>query len=165
MSKKLAIVGEFKEFITKGNVLDLAVGVIIGGAFTSIVNALVNGIITPLIGIVIKLVTGYKDVGAATKGLVYKTHGVSFDYGSVISAVITFLITAFVLFLIVKAVNKAQNVIPIEKEDVEAPETTDQILGDIRLLLQEQAKQNDASLATEDVKAAVEEAIETETKG
>lgn len=165
MSKKLAIVGEFKEFITKGNVLDLAVGVIIGGAFTSIVNALVNGIITPLIGIVIKLVTGYKDVGDATKGLVYKTHGVSFDYGSVISAVITFLITAFVLFLIVKAVNKAQNVIPIEKEDVEAPETTDQILGDIRLLLQEQAKQNDASLATEDVKAAVEEGIETETKG
>ncbi|MGY3766705.1 large conductance mechanosensitive channel protein MscL [Vagococcus vulneris] len=133
---------EFKEFIMRGNVLDLAVGVIIGGAFTSIVNALVNGIITPLIGLIIKLLTNHKDMKEATSGMVFNVNGIKFEYGTVISAIITFLITAFVLFLIVKAVNKAEAIIPSkekEQEEEEAPkETTDSILADIRELLEKQ---------------------------
>ncbi len=90
---------EFKEFINRGNVMDMAVGVIIGGAFTSIVTALTNNIITPLIN----LVAG----GNATEvsGLVIP--GTSIDFGAFIGAVINFLIVAFVVFCLVRVVNRA----------------------------------------------------------
>ncbi|MGO3732946.1 MAG: large conductance mechanosensitive channel protein MscL [Vagococcus sp.] len=132
---------EFKEFISRGSVLDLAVGVIIGGAFTAIVNAFVVGIITPLIGLVISLIVpGSTDMEDATKGMVFKVNNIEFNYGSVISAIVTFLITAFVLFMIIKAVNKANSVIPkeelVEEEPVVDPQEA--ILEDIRALLQEQ---------------------------
>lgn len=139
---------EFREFVARGNVLDLAVGVIIGGAFTSIVNALVNGLITPLIGLVIRLITGRKSLDDATSGMFFKVNGIKFEYGTVISAIVTFLITAFVLFLIVKFVNKAESSLPTKKQEEEQKEqaeekqaeTTDAILADIRRLLEEQAK-------------------------
>ena len=93
---------EFKEFINRGNVMDLAVGVIIGGAFTSIVTALTTNIINPLITVV-------AGGGADTiSGLVVP--GTDIDFGAFISACINFLIVAFVVFLLVKAVNKAQNI-------------------------------------------------------
>ncbi|MGX7014239.1 large conductance mechanosensitive channel protein MscL [Vagococcus silagei] len=153
---------EFKDFITKGSVIDLAVGVIVGGAFTSIVNALVSGFITPLIGVVIKATTGHKNVDDATKGLIFEAYGVEFNYGIVISALITFLITALVLFIVVKAINKAQSVIPIEP--VDNPETTDEILGDIRALLQAQVKNNETILTVEKVIDDVAEATQLEPK-
>ena len=135
---------EFKEFISRGSVLDLAVGVIIGGAFTGIVTKLTDNVITPLIGLVISLIfPGTKNVEDATKGLSFSVNGIKFDYGAVISAVITFLITAFVLFLIIKAVNKANTIIPkkeAEEMEEEEPETTEAILNDIRELLIEQNK-------------------------
>lgn len=135
---------EFKEFISRGSVLDLAVGVIIGGAFTGIVTKLTDNVITPLIGLVISLIfPGTKNVEDATKGLIFSVNGIKFDYGAVISAVITFLITAFVLFLIIKAVNKANAIIPkkeAEEMEEEEPETTEAILNDIRELLVEQNK-------------------------
>ncbi len=92
---------EFKEFINRGNVMDMAVGVIIGGAFTSIVTALTNNIITPLIN----LVAG----GNATEvsGLVIP--GTSIDFGAFIGAVINFLIVAFVVFCLVRVVNRASD--------------------------------------------------------
>ena len=97
MKKFLA---EFKEFINRGNVIDLAVAVIIGGAFTSIVTALPANIIHPLISVI-------AGGGAGTiSGLVVP--GTDIDFGAFISAVINFLIVAFVVFLLVKAVNKAQ---------------------------------------------------------
>ncbi|MEG0255045.1 large conductance mechanosensitive channel protein MscL [Vagococcus sp.] len=134
---------EFKEFISRGSVLDLAVGVIIGGAFTGIVTKLTENVITPLITLIISFIfPGTKNVEDATKGLNFVVNGVKFDYGAVISAIITFLITAFVLFLIIKAVNKANNIIPkkeVEEEVVE-PETSEDILQDIRGLLIEQNK-------------------------
>ncbi|MEG0550544.1 MAG: large conductance mechanosensitive channel protein MscL [Vagococcus sp.] len=134
---------EFKEFISRGSVLDLAVGVIIGGAFTGIVTKLTENVITPLITLIISFIfPGTKNVEDATKGLNFVVNGVKFDYGAVISAIITFLITAFVLFLIIKAVNKANNIIPkkgVEEEVVE-PETSEDILQDIRDLLIEQNK-------------------------
>ena len=89
---------EFKEFIAKGNVMDMAVGVIIGGAFTGIVNSLIEDIINPLI----TLITGGN--GAEVGGLNFN----GIDLGSFISAIINFLIIAFIVFNVVKAINKMQ---------------------------------------------------------
>ena len=101
---------EFKEFISRGNVLDMAVGIIIGSAFTAIITAIVGNILTPLIN----WIPGTGDTGAlqvVLRNAVYAedgsvlTEALVIDFGSVISAVVTFLITAFVLFLIVKTIN------------------------------------------------------------
>ncbi len=91
---------EFKEFINRGNVMDLAVGVIIGGAFTSIVTALTDSIINPLISVI---AGGGAD---ELSGLVVP--GTDIDFGAFISAIINFLIVAFVVFLLVKGINKVQ---------------------------------------------------------
>ncbi len=107
------MIKEFKEFIMRGSVLDLAVGVVIGSAFTAIVTQVVEGLITPLISLIFVLTTGKKSADDALGALVYKVEGVEFNIGSVISALITFLITAFVLFLIVKAAR--QNEKPRQK--------------------------------------------------
>lgn len=100
----MSLISEFKEFINRGNVMDMAVGVIIGGAFTSIVTSLTNDIINPLI----KLVSGG---GTEISGLTIPVPGTErgIDFSSFISAIINFLIVAVVVFLIVKAFNKAQN--------------------------------------------------------
>lgn len=108
--KKMA--SEFKEFIARGNVMNLAVGVIIGGAFSSIVNSLVNDVIMPIIS----LITGGIDFSnwfISLDGTKYATLSEAKDagasvlaYGSFISAIIYFLILAFVIFLLVKGVNK-----------------------------------------------------------
>ena len=93
---------EFKEFVNRGNVMDLAVAVIIGGAFTGIVTALTANIINPLIAVVAGGGAG------AVSGLVVP--GTDIDIGAFISACINFLIVALVVFCLVKAVNKAQEV-------------------------------------------------------
>ncbi|EOL50756.1 large conductance mechanosensitive channel protein MscL [Enterococcus caccae] len=137
------MIKEFKEFIMRGNVLDLAVGVVIGSAFTAIVTQIVNGLITPLVSLVFVLTTGEKSADDALGALVFHVKGVAFNIGDVISALITFLITAFVLFLIVKAVNKMKKKPqPEEDEEVVAP-ATDELLEQIRDLL---AAQNAATL-------------------
>lgn len=117
---------EFKQFISRGNVIDLAVGVIIGSAFTAIVQSLVNNLINPLIG----LFVGKIDLS----NLVLKVGDATFKYGSFINAVINFLIISFVIFLIVKAVNKFT-----KKEEAEtpAPPTEADYLKEIRDLLKE----------------------------
>ena len=110
---------EFKEFINRGNVMDLAVAVIIGGAFTSIVTALTTNIINPLISVV---AGGGAD---AVSGLVVP--GTEIDFGAFIGACINFLIVAFVVFLLVKAVNKAQdlgNKIAKKEKEEEKPALT-----------------------------------------
>lgn len=106
-------IAEFKEFISKGNVLDLAVGVIIGGAFSSIVNALIENIINPLIGM----------IGGTEIGLAVQIKGQTLDFGAFISAIINFLIIAFVVFLIVKSANKAKDLVT-KKEEEEEEATT-----------------------------------------
>lgn len=109
--------GEFKKFITRGNVLDLAVGVIVGGAFTAIVNALSNNILKPLINWLIAFVLGEEGLSGAITvlspayfadqpGVIDLSNSIYIDWGAVISAVINFLLTAFVLFLIVRTVNR-----------------------------------------------------------
>lgn len=109
---------EFKEFALKGNVMDLAVGVIIGAAFQNIVTALTNDFITPLIA----ALTGNVDAeGNVVIGGSFKIRGAEFMYGDFISAVINFLIMAFILFLLIKGMNKIMSL--GKKEEVKAPTT------------------------------------------
>lgn len=119
--------GEFKTFITRGNVIDLAVGVIIGGAFTAIVNGVSNFVLKPLINYVICLMMGGKgfedavtmlkevttvdETGATVVDL---TNSIYIDWGSLITAIINFFLTAIVLFLIIRIINRLKE----ESEDV-----------------------------------------------
>jgi large conductance mechanosensitive channel len=106
----MGMVSEFKEFISKGNVLDLAVGVVIGAAFGKIVTALVDGIIMPIVGVAFggvsvsdwKYVLKPESVDAAGA----KVAEVAVRYGTFIQTLIDFLIIAFVIFLVVKAYNR-----------------------------------------------------------
>lgn len=101
---------EFKEFISKGNVLDLAVGVIIGGAFSSIVTSLTDNIIKPIINCI---------GGADIQGKIHLLGDNYIDYGAFISAIINFIIMAFIIFCIVKAVNKMVSLSKKKEEKVE----------------------------------------------
>lgn len=104
---------EFKTFITRGNVLDMAVGVIVGGAFTAIVNALGNNILKPVINFLLALIFGKDSLSelftflkrVEVDGVVDLTQSIYIDWGSFINAIINFLIIAFVLFCLVKALN------------------------------------------------------------
>ncbi len=109
---------EFKKFITRGNVLDLAVGVIVGGAFTAIVNGLTNNIIRPLINWLISLLGGKEGLSSAVTYLskAYTTdangatvvdmaNSIYIDWGAFIAAIIDFFIIAFTIFMIVKIIN------------------------------------------------------------
>lgn len=120
---------EFKEFISKGNVLDLAVGVIIGGAFGKIVTSLVDDIIMPFIGLIIG--------GLDFSDLSIVIGKATIKYGMFIQNVVNFLIIAFSVFMIVKAVNKVRRIKPEEKEEevVEAPSKEEALLAEIRDLL------------------------------
>lgn len=120
-------INEFKEFIARGNVLDLAIGVIIGGAFGKIVSSLVDDIIMPLIGVI----TGGVDFTQkyiALDGNTYeslakaKESTAVFAYGNFIQNIVNFLIIALVIFIIIKNVNKIQSL--GKKEEVEAAPTT-----------------------------------------
>ena len=106
MSKGKGFFTEFKKFILRGNVMDMAVGVIIGGAFSSIVTALTSSFINPLIAVC----TGGTGEDGVQVGGQFTIKGVVFDYGAFISAVINFLIIAFILFCMIKAVNKAMSI-------------------------------------------------------
>ena len=101
---------EFKDFVSRGNVLDLAVGMIIGAAFTAIITALVTGILKPLINLIPLSETGLQTVlrEAVVRDGEVVTEALILDWGAVISAIITFLLTALVLFIIVKSINTAQ---------------------------------------------------------
>ena len=115
---------EFKAFISKGNVMDLAVGVIIGGAFQSIVNSLVNDILMPLLS----MLTGGVNFAswAITVGKGELENPATLTYGNFISAIINFLLMALVLFLIIKAMNSAKSALAKPKaaeEEEKAPTT------------------------------------------
>lgn len=114
---------EFKEFISRGNVIDLAVGVIIGAAFGKIVTSLVNDIIMPVIGILFG--------GLDLTGLKFELKDVSVNYGTFIQNIIDFLIVAACIFVLVKVVNKLTNLRKKEKEEEkkkEEPKKPDQVL-------------------------------------
>ena len=121
------MIQEFKDFIAKGNVMDMAVGIIIGAAFTAIVTSLVDDLINPIIG----LFLGGVDFG----GLSASVGEATFTYGNFIMAIINFLIIAFVVFMLVKAVNRAKDAAAAEEEAAEeapAGPTQEELLAEIR---------------------------------
>lgn len=107
--------GEFKKFISRGNVMDMAVGVIIGGAFTAIVTSLVNDVLMP----VLSLITGGMDFSSMCIVLGSGPEPATLNYGSFIAAVINFLLVAFAVFCMVKAINTAKD--KVVKKPEEAP--------------------------------------------
>ena len=128
----MSLAGEFKEFIARGNVVDLAVGVIIGGAFGKIVSSLVDQVVMPPIGWLI----GGVDFAALKYTLPVNPANPTGDpavieYGAFINTCIQFVIVAFVVFLMVKAVNKLRREQAAEPEVV-APTPTEALLAEIR---------------------------------
>ena len=128
---------EFKEFIMRGNVMDMAVGIIIGAAFSAIVNSLVKDIITPVIGLIFKadftnLFWVMRDGKTAPlDGIAYRTlaeaqsaGAVTMNYGNFINYLITFLIVAFVIFMLIRAINRMRRLAEKPKEAA-APTTKD----------------------------------------
>ncbi len=129
MSKMKGLIAEFKEFISRGNVIDLAVGVIIGGAFTGIVTSLVNDIIMPFIGFIFG--------GINFSGLKYVIRPASDGvaeaavyYGNFIQNVVNFLLVAIVIFSVIKAINHFRK----KKEKTEQEPVSEEIPEDIKLL-------------------------------
>jgi large conductance mechanosensitive channel len=138
----MSVLKEFKEFAMRGNVVDLAVGVIIGGAFGKIATSVVNDIIMPPIGYVLGG-SKFSDLAfilkaAVMDGEVIKEPAVSINYGNFIQVIIDFLIIAFIIFMMIKTINTIQR----KKEEAPAPaaEPTDEVklLGEIRDLLKKQ---------------------------
>lgn len=115
MSEKKGIIQEFKEFISRGNVIDLAVGVIIGAAFKAIVDSLVGDLISPLIGSIFNM-----DFSKLSVNI----NGAELMYGNFIMSVLNFFIIALVLFCIIKAFNKAKNAVKKPVEEAPAAPTT-----------------------------------------
>lgn len=120
MGKTKGFFGEFKQFIMRGNVIDLAVGVIIGGAFQAIVSSLVDDIVMPAIS----LLTGGIDFSEWKVVLGEGETAATLNYGNFISAIINFLIMAFVIFCIVKAINKLSEKTAKKVEEAPAEPTT-----------------------------------------
>ena len=134
--KKIKMIDEFKTFIARGNVLDLAVGVIIGGAFQSLVKSLTDNLISPILGCFSKA-----DFNAYTLNI----GNLSLKYGAFLTDVINFIIMAFIVFLIVKVMNRLLIKKEAKEEIVEEPvvEVTPrdiELLEEIRDLLKENAK-------------------------
>lgn len=124
----MGFIKEFRDFINRGNVMDLAVGIVVGTAFTAIVNSLVNDLIMPIVGVVLG--------GVDFTGLSIQIGESVIAYGNFIQAVINFLIIAFAVFLLVRAINK---VYQKEPPAPTAPPADVVLLGEIRDLLAAQA--------------------------
>lgn len=136
----MGLISEFKEFALKGNVVDLAVGVIIGGAFGKIISSFVADIVMPPIGLLVggldfkemKFVLKAASVGADGKAI----EAVTLNYGTFVQTTVDFLIVAFVIFMVIKAMNK------MKKEPLQAdvaPPAQELLLGEIRDILKQNA--------------------------
>ena len=172
---------EFKKFITRGNVVDMAVGVIVGSSFTAIVNALSNNILKPVINYLLKLIFGANSLSEVytflgekvldAEGNVDLTQSIYIDWGAFINAIINFLIVAFVLFCIVKAINSMRDSSAkvragkISKEDKKAMKAQGIKLRDkeaVKAYFDEKAKkEEEAKLAQEAAAKAEREANPT----
>jgi large conductance mechanosensitive channel len=126
----MGLVKEFKDFIMKGNVVDLAIAVIIGGAFGAIVNSLIADVITPLLLNPALEAAGVEDIAALTWGAV--------KYGNFLSAVISFLVIAFVLFMLIKGFNATKKKQVAAPAAPPAPPAQEVLLAEIRDLLKAQ---------------------------
>ncbi|MBP5590206.1 MAG: large-conductance mechanosensitive channel protein MscL [Bacteroidales bacterium] len=130
------IIDEFKEFAVKGNMIDMAVGIIIGSAFGKIITSLVEDIIMPPLGVLIGGVN-FSDLSITLKQAVGDTPAVTLNYGSFIQVIIDFLIVAWIIFLFVKGINALKKK-PAEVPPAPPAPTKDQeLLAEIRDLLKE----------------------------
>lgn len=132
----MSILSEFREFIARGNVVDLAVGVIIGGAFGKIVTALVEDVIMPPIGLLMSGVD-FSDLRLVLKADNLATavdESVAIQYGAFLNTVIQFLIVAWVVFMLVKVVNTLRRA-QVAEAPPPAPSAQETLLGEIRDLL------------------------------
>ena len=149
--KKKSFMGEFKTFIARGNVMDMAVGVIIGGAFGKISTSLVNDVIMPLISVL----TGGVDFSnwmivlkaavAGADGVIDPATEVAIKYGSFLATILDFLIIAFAVFLMIKTINgfhdkmkKQEVAVPAEESAPPEPSNEEKLLTEIRDLLKAQ---------------------------
>lgn len=130
------MIKEFREFITKGNVLDLAIAVVMGAAFGKIVSSLVENIITPLVGILLG--------GVNLSSLSIPVGSAVVQYGAFVQAVIDFLIISFAIFMFMKMANSLFRKKQVNEEEVvEEVSATEQYLKEIRDLLQKNARQDE----------------------
>ena len=174
--------GEFKKFITRGNVVDMAVGVTVGAAFTAIVNGMTNYILKPIINFFLALIIGadsltemYTFLGEVVydeEGKIDLANSIYIDWGSFISAVINFFIVAFVLFCIVKAINNmkegnsakanAKRAKRAEKAELKAAGVDRSDKAAVKAYFDEKAEKAAAEKAAADAKAAEEARIAKE---
>ncbi len=135
---------EFKEFISRGNVVDMAVGVVVGGAFKSIIDSLVKDIITPCISIITGKVNISELKATIIQPLEDGTGGLVITYGSFIEQIINFLIIALTIFCTIKFINTLKSKFEKKKEEIEEAQevkpTTEDILLDIKNILENQTK-------------------------
>ncbi len=145
--KKKGIISEFKEFIARGNVVDMAVGIIMGGAFTPIVNSLVNDIVMPGIGLVVgkmnfsdlKIVLQQGAAADEAAGIEEITE-VAVAYGNFIQVILNFIIVAFCVFMLIKGINKLkrkEEPAPEPEPQEPVPTAEELLLSEIRDLLKE----------------------------
>lgn len=147
--KKSTFWKDFKAFISRGNIVDLAIGLVVGAAFTAIVNSLVNDIIKPLIALLVdgdfsELVVVLREAVYDTDGVTVLQEAITLNYGNLIMAILTFLIDAFVIFTVLRIVTKAKN--RLKEESVKLKE---------KLMKAEDAEEN-AEQAAEIAEAAAE---------
>jgi large conductance mechanosensitive channel len=128
----MGILKEFKQFAMRGNVVDMAVGIVIGAAFTKIVNSLVNDVVMPPLGVLLggkdfaKLsLTLREKVAADPARGIDAADAVTLNYGAFINAVVDFVIIAFAVFLVIKLMNRATAMMRLQEEQAPAPATKD----------------------------------------
>lgn len=155
-SSKKGFFKEFKEFISRGNVLDMAIGIIIGGAFTAIVNALSNNILKPIINWILASILGKDSLSEVYTFLVKRyaednvtidlAQSIYIDWGAFINAIINFLLIALVLFLIIKTINSVHNAAKKAKE-----------IADAKRVAQNAESEGAETVAAENAEEAVQE--------
>ncbi|CZE49298.1 large-conductance mechanosensitive channel protein MscL [Campylobacter geochelonis] len=130
----MSFVKEFKEFAMRGNVMDMAVGVVIGGAFGKIVSSLVGDVIMPVVGVLTGGVD-FTDLKITLKDAVGEAAAVTINYGTFIQTIVDFLIIAFCIFIVIKGINKLKREEPKVPEAPAAPAEDVVLLTEIRDLL------------------------------
>lgn len=130
----MSIVKEFRKFAMRGNVVDIAVGVIIGGAFGKIVSSLVADIIMPVLGIFTGGVD-FKDMNIILKEAAGEVEAVTLNYGAFIQNILDFIIVAFAIFMMIKVLNQLKREQPAEEKKPAEPSNEEKLLIEIRDLL------------------------------
>ena len=135
----MGMMSEFRDFAVRGNVVDMAVGIIIGGAFGKIVSSLVNDIILPPIGLLLGGVD-FSDLSIELKAAAGEAAAVSLNYGAFIQSVIDFTIIAFAIFMVIKGINSLKRKEEEAPKAPPAPSVEETLLTEIRDLLKSQSK-------------------------